>query len=1014
MRHFLLSFFFLIIGGGLAQSQSAKLESSADLRRQFSNPPASHRTMPFFVWNGDVSEADIDKHLAEYKAQGIGGFFVHPRVGLITPYLSERWFELYRYLVDQAKKMGFEVWIYDENPFPSGVAGGLVPAEMPESYNEGSGLELRKLAARPADADTKCKVLLENPAGGCDCFEVVYYQRKGERGYVDLIRPGVTEKFLEITMCGYEQNIGGEFGKTVPGIFTDEPNLAPPSRNALRWTPDFFPQFEKRRGYDVRPQLASMFEEAGDWRKVRHDYNLTLLELFIERWSKPWHAYTEKKGLQWTGHYWEHGWPAVNDGPDNMAMYAWHQLPGIDLLFNQFDEEQGDQFGDVRIVKELSSVANQFGRKRALSETYGGSGWELRFEDMKRLGDWEYVLGVNFMNQHLTYQTLAGVRKYDWPQSFGYQDPWWKHYHVLADYFARLSLALSSGEQVNRTLILEPTTSAWMYAKAGQGDNSQLDGVEKAFRPFLNQLETLQAEYDLGCENIIKDQGRIEGRKFVVGKRSYDVVVLPPGTENLEGSTVALLAQYLKAGGMVLSFVDSPARIDGGESKRLRELAVEHPSQWIGVASLDDPASRQKLLTREIEVSSGKLYHQRRRLADGELLFFVNSSLDNPAAASVQVAGRSVSRFDALTGEVYSYPARVEKGRLNFLVELPPAGSLLLATSNIRTPAVPRPLTREEHRIEAMGPVVVQRITPNVLRIDYCDLKLGDTNQEDLPVHQAMEKAFQHFGFKGNPWWGTQFKSEFLDRDHFPPDSVFEATFHFNLEDSVNTRELQAVVERPRFWHVLVNGIEVAPRPGNWWLDTSFGVYDIGTIVRRGDNRITIKAQPMSVHAEIQPVYILGDFGVTAQERGFRIVPARNLALGMWKSQDLPFYSDAISYRQSYEIDFSSSVYKVRLGEWLGSVAEVKVNGQSAGIIGWAPYELEVTKSLRKGQNEIEVLVFGSLKNLLGPHHGKFNPGLIGSWLWRTAPEHTPPGSEYNLIGYGLFEEFQLVEVDRH
>jgi hypothetical protein len=397
----------------------AAIESTRELQRQFSDPAAEYRTMPFFVWNGEVTEADIDRYLADAKALGLGGFFVHPRVGLITPYLSDRWFALYRYTVEKAKQMGLEVWIYDENPFPSGSAGGHVAAAMPESYNEGQGLVLRKLAAAPADGGANCRVLLEKTGSEYYCFEVAFYERRGH-GYVDLIRPGVTETFLRVTMPGYERSVGAEFGKTVPGIFTDEPNIAPPGRAAVRWTPDLFEQFQSRRGYDVRPLLPAMFEDTGDYRKVRHDYYLTLLELFIERWSKPWHAYTEKTGLKWTGHYWEHGWPSPNDGPDNMAMYAWHQMPGIDLLFNQYNEETGEQFGNVRNVKELSSVANQLGRRRALSETYGGSGWELRFEDMKRLGDWEYVLGVNFMNQHLSYQTLAGVRKYDWPQSFSY------------------------------------------------------------------------------------------------------------------------------------------------------------------------------------------------------------------------------------------------------------------------------------------------------------------------------------------------------------------------------------------------------------------------------------------------------------------------------------------------------------------------------------------------------------------------------------------------------------------
>ncbi len=767
--------------------------------------------MPFLVWNGEVTEADIDRHLADYKARGIGGFFVHPRVGLITPYLSERWFAMMRYTVEKAKSMGMQAWLYDENPFPSGSAGGHMAVEMPESWNQGQTLTLRKLNATTPEAIAGCKVLLRKSGdvfevidapvaqpgpGEYHCFETPRPQSRG-RGYPDLLIPGVTEKFLQITMPGYERSVGAEFGKAVPGIFTDEPNIA--SRGeAVRWTPDFFAQFEKRRGYDVRPVLTSMFEDAGDWRKVRHDYYLTLLQLFIERWSKPYYAYTEKAGLQWTGHYWEHGWPSPNHGPDNMAMYAWHQLPGIDLLFNQYDEERGDQFGCVRNVKELSSVANQFGRKRSLSETYGGSGWELGFEDMKRLGDWEYVLGVNFMNQHLSYQTLAGARKYDWPQSFTYHTPWWKHYRVLADYFGRLSLALSTGEQVNRVVVLEPTTTAWMYARTSKVPDPRLAGVDQAFRPFLNRLEALQAEYDLASENIIKDHGRIDGKRFVIGKRAYELVVLLPGTENVESATASLLEAYLKAGGTVLSFVDGPARVEGAESGRLRELASRHARQWVRAASLDDASAKDLLLTKDFTEVSGKLYHQRRRLSDGELLFFVNSSTDAPARALVSVAGRSLTRFDALTGETSPYPARLENGRLSFSVELPPNASLLLTATNTGRAFTPKPsVAAVEREIQADAPAVVRRVSPNVLRIDYCDLKLDNAVEQDLWFDRAAQKAFQRHGFSGNPWAGTQYKSEFLDRDKFPADSGFEAIYHFDVDANVNAKAFQAVVERP-------------------------------------------------------------------------------------------------------------------------------------------------------------------------------------------------------------------------
>ena len=138
-----------------------------------------------------------------------------------------------------------------------------------------------------------------------------------------------------------------------------------------------------------------------------------------------------------------------------MAMYAWHQMPGIDMLFNQFNETSPRaQFGNIRAVKELRSAANQVGYKRTLCETYGGGGWDVTFKDMKRLGDWTYALGVNFMNQHLSHTTLKGARKYDYPPVFTYHSPWWSDYKVLNDYFGRLSAALSNGEQINDLLVI--------------------------------------------------------------------------------------------------------------------------------------------------------------------------------------------------------------------------------------------------------------------------------------------------------------------------------------------------------------------------------------------------------------------------------------------------------------------------------------------------------------------------------------------------------------------------------
>ena len=142
---------------------------------------------------------------------------------------------------------------------------------------------------------------------------------------MNLLSPGVTEKFLEVTMEPYRREIGKQFGKRVPGVFCDEPNIHP--AGDLPWSEMLAQEFQKRWGYSLLDHLPSLTQPIGDWRKVRHNYFQVLNEQFIEHWSKPYHDYCETNHLEWTGHYWDHEWPNCVGVPDNMAMYAWHQRP---------------------------------------------------------------------------------------------------------------------------------------------------------------------------------------------------------------------------------------------------------------------------------------------------------------------------------------------------------------------------------------------------------------------------------------------------------------------------------------------------------------------------------------------------------------------------------------------------------------------------------------------------------------------------------------------------------------
>ncbi len=109
----------------------------------------------------------------------------------------------------------------------------------------------------------------------------------GGFSYVDLLVKGVTEKFIDITFTGYKNSVGDDFGKTIPGIFTDEPHTDTDIGGTIRWTPDLASSFKELHGYDLESNMISMIEETGDWMKVRHDYYVTILDMFIKRWSIP-------------------------------------------------------------------------------------------------------------------------------------------------------------------------------------------------------------------------------------------------------------------------------------------------------------------------------------------------------------------------------------------------------------------------------------------------------------------------------------------------------------------------------------------------------------------------------------------------------------------------------------------------------------------------------------------------------------------------------------------------------
>ena len=92
----------------------------------FQNPTSEYRATPFWAWNTKLIPAELEEQIEHFRDMGFGGFHMHVRQGLETPYLSEEFMDAIECCVEKAKKEEMLAWLYDEDRWPSGYAGGLV------------------------------------------------------------------------------------------------------------------------------------------------------------------------------------------------------------------------------------------------------------------------------------------------------------------------------------------------------------------------------------------------------------------------------------------------------------------------------------------------------------------------------------------------------------------------------------------------------------------------------------------------------------------------------------------------------------------------------------------------------------------------------------------------------------------------------------------------------------------------------------------------------------------------
>lgn len=582
------------------------------------NPGAEFRIQPFWFWNGDMKDEEIERQIEEMYVQGVGGFFICPRQGLQIPYLSEAWFEKVRFAIEAAKKRDMHVYLYDEYPYPSGIAGGEVTLIHPDAKHQtlvtktlrvSGGAKVRQeypwakviyAKAVPVTADgvrlwdqlvdlkdaignlqadpvfqktglttynqkrfftyrTVFQLDWEAPESAYEWDILVYQEKEIEDfkyygTFVDPCHKEAMQTFIQLTHERYAKHIGSEFGGTVKGMFTDEIGLL----GSMPWTPRLEAYFQERHGYSITEHIAALSHaDYRDAARIRYDYYQALHELLTQSYHKQVYDWCDEHGLLYLAEV-----PSIR-----MTTQRFSHVPGGDSAHEKLGRSlewilrrYACSFRDN--PKMTSSIARQLGRQRNVDECFHSVGWSMNMQDAKWMIDRMAALGTNFFTFHAFFYTVDGLTQHDAPPSQFYQNPYWPHFRKLGDYAGRISYIMAQGTADIRIAMLDPTTTFWTHMgnPLHHFDYGGDDAAEKA------KLEQLKDDWRSLSVNLLqtrRDYDHLDPELLaeadlrdgkLVIGDAQYSVLLLPPLANLEQKAWAAAQRFLAAGGTVISF----------------------------------------------------------------------------------------------------------------------------------------------------------------------------------------------------------------------------------------------------------------------------------------------------------------------------------------------------------------------------------------------------------------------------------------------------------------------------
>lgn len=642
-----------------------------ELRRRKYGP------LSFWFLNHELEEDELSRQIISFKDKGFAGFFLHARSGLLTPYRSQRWFDALGHCIREAKRLGLEAWLYDEDPYPSGMAGGEVTLNRPElraSYLRpaihpisSSGRQIMDLPAgqlmgaflvqgknitsikehagivrtewsqparesygyyppyvaegsphwRVTTLGPHFRICLDVEANGG--FLVAFIRQYAPHHpwgeYADLLNPDAVSEFIRLTHQDYARRFGREFGKTIPGFFTDEPKAV----GTFPWSdtlPSIFKQLTGSSLVESLPHLAMEIDDRSTF--LRWAYRESISKAFKTAYIEQIETFCRKAGLAFTGHI------SPEEDPVAQAIYAPNLLdwiggmtiPGADLI--------GAEIGDERHTilhigqKVASSAAHTRGKRDVLCEAFAVVDW---VQDMPWMGaaiNWLYALGVNMLTTHGQFYSIDGLRKREAPPSQFFHVSYWEHFGALSCYVETLSRELTRGRHSAPVALYFPaeefmadspvSTDDFVLSKAAAKRSEKL---RESLGNMVDRLLVSGYDFDFVDESALAS-AKIKNGRLVLNEEEYHVLLLPG--KLMTDSALRTIRTLEKAGLKTISTSPDISSLTG---------RVFTNRLTTSLANLTSDLSR--LCAPVFRTKSGRLIGHKRKEGNTSSIFLVNN-----------------------------------------------------------------------------------------------------------------------------------------------------------------------------------------------------------------------------------------------------------------------------------------------------------------------------------------------------------------------------------------------------